>query len=128
MSHLFYVQRYLVHNFDFSFFYKAKSFMKKILLLICCSLIFSALLSQTADDEKAIHTVFDKMQQAWAAHDYAYTQYDILDSSAILINPVGMYWKNKAEITKGLQYLGEVRFKFFKTIEDSIGSIRFLSL
>ena len=101
--------------------------MKKISLLICCSLIFSALLSQTADDEKAIHIVFDKMQQTWAANDYGYTKYNILDPNAILINPVGMYWKNKVEITKGLQYLGEVRFKYFKTIEDSIVSIRFLS-
>jgi len=83
--------------------------------------------SQTPADENNIRAIFNKMQQAWAANDYGYTKYDILDPNAILINPIGMYWKNKVEITKGLQYLGEVRFKYFKTIEDSIVSIRFLS-
>lgn len=71
--------------------------------------------------------MFDKMNEAWSAQDYGYTKYDILDDSAVLINPVGMYWKNKEEIIKGLQYLGEVRFKYLKFTEQKILSVRFLS-
>lgn len=78
-------------------------------------------------DEIAIRNVFKQKEEAWAAQDYAFTKYDVLDDSAFVINPVGMYWKNKTEIMKGLQYLAEVRFKYMKHIETKIVSIRFLS-
>jgi len=105
--------------------------MKQLLRLIPSMMIIFIIplssFSQTLQDEKDIHALFDKMSEAWSAGDYGYTKYDVLDDSAILINPVGMYWKNKNEIIKGLQYLGEVRFKYLKFTESKTLSLRFLS-
>src|SRR6187399_1268234 len=78
--------------------------MKQLLRLIPSMMIIFIIplssFSQTLQDEKDIHALFDKMSEAWSAGDYGYTKYDVLDDSAILINPVGMYWKNKNEIIK----------------------------
>lgn len=105
--------------------------MKRLLLMLMLSMIVSLLIQssfcQTPQDKKDIYNLFNKMSEAWEAGDYGYTKYDILDDSAVLINPVGMYWKNKEEITKGLQYLGEVRFKYLKFTEGKMLSLRFLS-
>ena len=101
--------------------------MKLLFLLACCFIIAAQANAQNSSDENAIRVVFQKMSDAWKAHDYGYTHDDILDDNAVLINPIGMYWKGKAEITKSLQYLGEVRFKYGKSLGDSILSIRFLS-
>jgi hypothetical protein len=43
-----------------------------------------------------------------------------------MINPVGMYWKNKAEITKAHQVFGEMMFKHSSTKNEQV-DIRFLA-
>lgn len=101
--------------------------MKLLFLLACCFIIGAQAHAQNMSNENAVRVVFQKMNDAWKVHDYGYTHDDILDDNAVLINPIGMFWKGKDEITKALQYLGEVRFKHLKAIEDSIISIRFLS-
>lgn len=101
--------------------------MKLLVLFACCFIIGAQAYAQSSSDENAVRVVFQKMNDAWKAHDYGYTHDDFLDDNAVLINPVGMYFKSKAEITKSLQYLGEVRFKYEKPLQDSIISIRFLS-
>ncbi|MEP7232070.1 MAG: SgcJ/EcaC family oxidoreductase [Ginsengibacter sp.] len=99
----------------------------KLLFLLACCFIGAQVNAQNSGDENAVRVVFQKMSDAWKAHDYGYTHDDILDDNAVLINPIGIYWKSKTEITKALQFLGEVRFKYEKPIEDSILSVRFLS-
>src|SRR5947209_5103881 len=100
--------------------------MKIVLLTISCMLFYSALWSQTSNEEKQVRTVLQKMHAAWEEHDYSYSKYDIFDDSAILINPVGEY-KSKFEITKVLQFLGEARFKYETIVKDTILNIRFLA-
>ena len=101
--------------------------MKLLFLVASCFIIGAQVHAQNSSDENAVRVVFQKMNDAWKAHDYGYAHDDILDDNAVLINPIGMYWKGKAEISKALQYLGEIRFKYEKPLEDSILSIRFLS-
>ena len=101
--------------------------MKLIILFACWILFGNRLMAQTPADEKAVRLIFNQMHDAWVAHNYPFAGLDIFDENAVVINPVGMYWKNRAEIQKSFKYLGEVRFKYFTTIKDSIMSIRFLS-
>ncbi|MDQ6813247.1 MAG: SgcJ/EcaC family oxidoreductase [Bacteroidota bacterium] len=87
--------------------------MKSLALLFCTVLIFSIVCGQTSSDEKQVRSVIQKMEDAWNAHDYSYTgQYDIYDSKAVLVNPVGMYWKNRADIVKGIQAFSNMMFKY----------------
>jgi uncharacterized protein (TIGR02246 family) len=77
-------------------------------LLLLCSIGYA----QSATDEKAVRAVIQKMDDAWNAHDYTYSgKYDIYDQNAMMINPVGMYWKGKGEIVKAHQVFGETMFK-----------------
>ena len=106
--------------------------MKKFTCLI--TLLFALLSLQTncfgqdAGDKKKIEAIFDKIDKGWNAHDFAYlSSSEILDENSMLINPVGMYWKNRAEIGKGIGYLGEVRFKYMIIVERAILTLRFLS-
>ena len=101
--------------------------MKGIVFLLCSSLFCSIAFSQSRDDEKEIRNVFEKMHHSWIARDYAYLKYDLLDADAMLINPVGNYWRNKAEIANSLIFLGDIRFKYMTIVKDSILSIRFLA-
>ncbi|MEO8862107.1 MAG: SgcJ/EcaC family oxidoreductase [Ginsengibacter sp.] len=101
--------------------------MKLLFLLACCFIIGAQAFAQSSSDENAVRAVFQKMSDAWKAHDYGYTHDDILDENAVFINPVGVYFKSKAAITKVMQYVGVVRFKYEKPLQDSILSIRFLS-
>jgi uncharacterized protein (TIGR02246 family) len=67
------------------------------------------------------------MDDAWNAHDYTYSgKYDIYAPDAIMINPVGMYWKNKAQIVKAHQVFGETMFKFTSTKSQQV-DVRFLA-
>lgn len=101
--------------------------MKTILIIPCFLLFSSIVFSQTKEDEKRVLAVLQKMHDAWVEHDYSYSKYDVFDDSAVLINPVGMVWKTKSEITNGLQFLGEVRFRYLTIIKDTVLSIRFLA-
>ncbi|WP_373550840.1 SgcJ/EcaC family oxidoreductase [Haliscomenobacter sp.] len=78
-------------------------------------------------DELEVRAVIKTMETAWNAHDYSFTgKNDIFDPNAALINPVGMYWKNKAEILKAMQSFGETRFKFTST-QYNIKGVNFLA-
>lgn len=101
--------------------------MKKFTIILFTLLLSFSLWAQNANDEKEIKDILDKMDQSWAAHDYAYSKLDVFDDNAIVINPVGMVWKNKGEITSALQFLGEVRFKYSKGNKSDITLMRFLS-
>jgi uncharacterized protein (TIGR02246 family) len=83
---------------------------------------------QDAGDKKKIDAIFGKIDKAWNTHDFTYlSSPDITDENSVLINPVGMYWKNRDEIAKGIGYLSEVRFKFMDIVERTILTLRFLS-
>lgn len=87
--------------------------MKSIALLICNLMICCTIWGQTPGDEKQVRSVIQKMEDAWNAYDYSFEgKYDIFDPNAVLINPVGMHWKNKAEIVKAMQAFGNTMFKF----------------
>ena len=99
--------------------------MKHGLLLI---LMFVSLdvFSQTPADETQIVTVIQTMEKAYNAHDYSFSgKYDILSKDALLINPVGMYWKSRAEIIQALQVLGNIRLKY-ESVKYTIKVLRFL--
>ena len=67
------------------------------------------------------------MEDAWNVHDYSYIgKYDIYDAKAVLINPVGMYWKNRTEIMKGIQTFGNTRLRYETTKYNKV-NVRFLA-
>ena len=101
--------------------------MKLLFLFVCCFILGAQASAQTSSDENAVRVVFQKMTDALKTNDYGYTHDDILDENAVFINPIGVYFKSKAGITKVMQYVGVVRFKYEKPLQDSILSIRFLS-
>ncbi|CAA9299566.1 MAG: hypothetical protein AVDCRST_MAG56-5303 [uncultured Cytophagales bacterium] len=83
--------------------------------------------AQSASDEKAVRAVVQKMEDAWNAHHYTYSgQYDIYNNDASMINPVGMYWINRAEIVKAHQAFGEMMFKYGSTKNQQV-DVRFLA-
>jgi uncharacterized protein (TIGR02246 family) len=90
-------------------------------LFLLCSISFA----QSAADEKAVRAVLQKMDDAWNAHDYTYSgKYDIYDQNAMMTNPVGMYWKDKAEIVKAHQVFGQTMFKY-SSIQSQVVDMRF---
>jgi uncharacterized protein (TIGR02246 family) len=101
--------------------------MKTIIISFVLLFIYHLGFAQSATDEKAVRAVIQTMEDAWNAHDFNYSgQYDIFDQHAILINPVGMYWKNKAEIVKAHQVFGEMMFKHTSTKNQQV-DVRFLA-
>lgn len=101
--------------------------MKTIILSFSLLLICQLGFAQSATDEKAVRAVIQKMEDAWNAHDFNYAgQYDIYDQNAIMINPVGMYWKNKAEIIKAHQVFGEMMFKHITSKNEQV-DVKFLA-
>ena len=101
--------------------------MKTIALLTFLLFLSCTIFAQSAQDELDVRAVIKTMETAWNAHDYSFTgKNDIFDPNAALINPVGMYWKNKAEILKAMQVFGETRFKFTST-QYNIKSVKFLA-
>ncbi len=101
--------------------------MKTIALLTFSLFLSCTTFAQSTQDELDVRAVIKTMETAWNAHDYSFTsKNDIFDPNAALINPVGMYWKNKAEILKALQAFGEARFKFTST-QYNIKSVNFLA-
>lgn len=101
--------------------------MKTIQFTLALLLICSLSSAQSATEEKAIRAVIQTMDDAWNAHDYTYSgKYDIYDQNALMINPVGMYWKGKGEIVKAHGVFGETMFKYGST-KSEILDIRFLS-
>ena len=105
--------------------------MKKNLYVVIAILFMFAACSKQAfgqiSDEEKVRALIQKAEDAWNAHDYSYSgQYDIFMSDAVLVNPVGMYWKNKTEILKGIQQFGSIIFKN-ETSKYKIKDIRFLA-
>ena len=101
--------------------------MKALVLIISVVLFSTATFGQSARDEKEIRSLIQKMEDMWNAQDYSYFgNDDFFSSDAVLINPVGMYWKDRSEIVKGTQAFGESIFKY-ETAKYTIKSLRFLS-
>ena len=101
--------------------------MKTFVSTLALVLVYCISYAQSATDEKAIRAVIQKMDDAWNAHDYSYSgQYDIYAPDATLVNPVGMYWKNRAEIIKAHQVLGETMFKYTSAKSQQV-DLRFLA-
>ncbi len=101
--------------------------MKKMILTFATLLLYVVGYAQSNTDEKAVRAVLQKMEDAWNAHDYTYTgQYDIYAPNASIINPVGMYWKSRAEIVKAHQVFGEMMLQYesTKTLQEDV---RFLA-
>jgi ketosteroid isomerase-like protein len=67
----------------------------KPVLVIC----FCTLKSIAQSSDEKVRAVIQKAEDAWNAHDYSFTgKYDIYAEDAVLVNPVGMYWKNRSQI------------------------------
>lgn len=101
--------------------------MKAFVSTLALVLVYCISYAQSATDEKAIGAVIQKMDDAWNAHDYSYSgKYDFYTPDATLVNPVGMYWKNRAEIIKAHQVFGETMFKYSSSKSQVVG-LRFLA-
>lgn len=101
--------------------------MKPFVSTLALVLIYFISFAQSATDEKAVHAVIQKMDDAWNAHEYSYSgKYDIYASDATLVNPVGMYWKSRAEIVKAHQMLGKTMFKYMSAKSQQV-DLRFLA-
>jgi uncharacterized protein (TIGR02246 family) len=95
------------------------------IVLILCFYTVKAV-SQTPD-EKAVRAIIQKAEDAWNAHDYSFTgKHDIYATDAVLVNPVGMYWKNKSQIISGIQHFGPTMFQNTST-KYNIKDLRFLA-
>lgn len=100
-----------------------KNFVSTLALVLGCFISFA----QSATNEKAVQAVIQKMDDAWNAHDYSYSgKYDFYAKDATLVNPVGMYWKNRAEIIKAHQVFGETMFKYTSARSQPV-DLRFLA-
>ncbi len=102
------------------------STIKYLTFLILVTTINCSAWAQTPADEKDIRAVVQNMEDAWNAHDYSYSGKNDMYDNAVLINPVGMYWKNKTEIIKGIQTFGNTRLKY-ETIKYNKVDVRFLA-
>lgn len=101
--------------------------MKTISLIFVFALLCNFSHAQSASDEKAVKDVIQKMEDAWNAYDYNYSgNFDIYAEDAVMINPVGMYWKNRSEIIKAHKVFGELIFKNLST-KNEILDLRFLT-
>ena len=101
--------------------------MKSVFLVLLPVLMTSAVFSQNYLDEKKVKAVIQKAEDSYNAHDFSYAgQYDFLTSDAVFINPVGIYWKNRAEIIKGTQAIGAIRLKY-ESAKYNIKGLRFLA-
>jgi uncharacterized protein (TIGR02246 family) len=101
--------------------------MKKFVSTLALVLVYCISYAQSATDEKAVQAVIQKIDDAWNAHDYSYSgQFDIFAPNATLVNPVGMYWKNRAEIIKAHKAFGETAFKYTSTKSQQV-DLRFLA-
>lgn len=101
--------------------------MKTTILFLALFLICQLNFAQSSTEEKAVRAVIQKMDDAWNAHDYTFAgKYDIYAPDAIVINPVGMYWKNRSEILNAYQVFGEMMFKYGSTKSEQV-DVRFLA-
>jgi uncharacterized protein (TIGR02246 family) len=100
--------------------------MRKLSFALATCLLCSPGFAQTSADEKAVRAVIQKMDDAWNAHDYTYSgKYAIYTPDAVMINPVGMYWRSRAEIIKAHQVFGETMFRYSSSRSQPV-DIRFL--
>lgn len=100
--------------------------MKPYIFFLVSSLFSLAAFCQSADESK-VRQVIQKMEDSYNAHDYSFSgKYDVLSPHAVLINPIGMYWKNRTEIIEGTKEIGEIRLKY-ETVKYKIKSVRFLA-
>ena len=101
--------------------------MKTMILTFATLLFYVVGYAQSNADENAVRAIIQKMEDAWNEHDYDYTgQYDIYAPDATMINPVGMYWKSRAEIVKAHQVFGEMMFKYTSS-QNQQEDLRFLA-
>lgn len=99
--------------------------MKTTILSFALFLLCTFSFAQSATDEKAVKAVIQTMDDAWNAHDYKYAG-KYYDKDAVMINLVGMYWKNRAEIIQAHQVFGETIFKHSSS-KSEIVDMRFFA-
>lgn len=100
--------------------------MKHIMVLLSTLISFNVFGQSTAD-EKQVRAVIQTSEDSYNAHDFSYSgKYDLFVPDAVLVNPVGMYWKNRAEIIQASQVLGNIRLKY-ESAKYTIKALRFLA-
>src|SRR5690606_30292119 len=103
-----------------------KTFITALSLLSLFCLNGFKTIAQPAEEQK-VRDLIQIAEDAWNAHDYSYSgKYDIYAEDAILVNPVGMYWKNRSEIIKGIQEYASMIFQY-ESSKYNIKNIRFLA-
>ena len=103
-----------------------KNFYAVLSILFLLSFCTLQAIAQSADEVK-VRAVIQKAEDAWNAHDYSYAgKYDIYTTDAVLVNPVGMYWKNKSQILSGIKQFGSMMFQYEST-KYNIKNIHFLA-
>ena len=103
---------------------KFLSVAASLLFLICFYNLKSVAQSS---DEKMVRAVIQKAEDAWNAHDYSFSgKYDIYAQDAVLVNPVGMYWKKRTQIISGIQRFASMMFQNTST-KYNIKNIHFLA-
>ena len=101
-----------------------KNFYAVVTILFCFCIIQAV--AQSADEEK-VQAVIQRAGDAWKAHDYSFSvKYDIYTSNAVLVNPVGMYWKSRSQIISGIQQFAPMMFQNEST-KYNIKELRFLA-
>jgi uncharacterized protein (TIGR02246 family) len=95
-----------------------------VLFTICfCTFRVSA---QSPDEEK-VRAIIQKAEDAWNAHNFSFTgKYDIFAEDAVLVNPVGMYWKNRSQILGAMERFGPTMLQHTST-KYNIKNIRLLA-
>lgn len=94
------------------------------ILLLCCGLACPA---QTQADKQAVRDMIRKLDDIWNAHDYHNkAAYEVYEKDAVMINPVGMHWRGRAEIMQARQVFGELMLRHISA-ESRPLQIRFLA-
>jgi uncharacterized protein (TIGR02246 family) len=95
------------------------------LLLVIC--FFNVKSIAQSSDEKMVRAIIQKAEDAWNADDFSFAgKYDIYAEDAVVVNPVGMYWKNRSQIVSAMQRFGPTMLHHTST-KHNIKNIRFLA-
>jgi len=100
--------------------------MKAFLLLICNIMIFCVAVGQTTEDEKQIKAIFQRIENAWNKDDFSFFKDETYTPDAVLITPIGEYWKGQAEIVKGVALISEGMLKNMNS-KYTVKDIKFLA-
>jgi uncharacterized protein (TIGR02246 family) len=97
--------------------------MKSIISLIITVFFLTGSYAQTSKANQQLEALILEMETSWNSQDYSGKQFD---TEAILVNRVGMYWRNKTEIVNAWNALSEIMFKHIK-VKYAVKKIRFFN-